>query len=144
MSPSHRVFFLLASQTTVTSLLWEHLLCASSNLQTSVSLQQNFMPTLFQLLCLVSVSCWESLNTVSSSLLNYPWICNIYYPKNQENQIKILWPNKDWEHTKGIQEEKQKAPWTFLLDFVQGSTFINLMLNFIYTDLYNVKYSLLP
>jgi len=56
-SPSHGVFSLLASQTTVTSLPSEHLLCVSSNFQSGVSLQQNFMPTLFQIPCLVLLSC---------------------------------------------------------------------------------------
>lgn len=40
--------------------------------------------------------------------------------------------------------KRKQAPWTFLLDFAQGSTFIELMSSFIYSELYNVKYSLLP
>lgn len=47
------------------------------------------------------------------------------------------------ENTVKGSREKQ-APWTFLLDFAQGSTFIESMSSFIYRELYNVKYSLQP
>lgn len=100
MSLSLRVL----SQTAVTSLLWEHLLCVSSNLKSGISLKQNLIHTLFQFSCLALLSCWESLNIVSFSP-SYPWIHKRYYPKHQENQIKILWPNNDWEHTKGLKRK---------------------------------------